>query len=242
MTDNHAKGLMAFWSDIDDDYLQRFQQWHNCEHVPERVSIPGFLRGRRYRAEDGRPHFLMMYETLTSKALASEAYLAALDAPTPWTREALTHFRNPSRNIYQKAASAGSSGPFCATWITALRFNLLNELDGPTALAWLDAMASQPGVGRVQLWCVDEAASGIKTAERHIYSGGPGEQQFLLLIEASAARPVKASVLEAADAAVPKAKERQHEILARYWLEIFHNAPNNQEAQYNEIGEVWPAR
>jgi len=222
---NEASGLMAFWSDIDEDYLQCFQQWHNCEHVPERVSIPGFLRGRRYRAEDGRAHFLMMYETLTSKALASEAYLAALDSPTNWTREALTHFRNPSRNIYQKVASLGSEGHFCATWITALRFNRPNEMDSQAVAAWLETMATQQGVGRVQLWSVDEAASGIKTAERRIYSGGPGEQQFLLLVEADAAQPVDHKVLEAADAAVPQGGERQHDILERYWLEIFHNAP-----------------
>ena len=48
-----ATGLMAFWSDIDDDYVLRYQEWHNCEHVPERVAIPGFLRGRRYRDSSG---------------------------------------------------------------------------------------------------------------------------------------------------------------------------------------------
>ncbi len=42
-----ATGLMIIWADIDLNYVLRFQEWHNCEHVPERMSIPGFLRGRR---------------------------------------------------------------------------------------------------------------------------------------------------------------------------------------------------
>ena len=38
-------GLMAFWADIDRDYESRFLEWHNCEHMPERVSVPGFREG-----------------------------------------------------------------------------------------------------------------------------------------------------------------------------------------------------
>jgi hypothetical protein len=30
-----GEGLMAFWSDIDAEYVLRYQQWHNCEHIPE---------------------------------------------------------------------------------------------------------------------------------------------------------------------------------------------------------------
>jgi hypothetical protein len=41
----NSQGLLAFWADIDSDYVLRFQQWHNCEHMPERLSIPGFLGG-----------------------------------------------------------------------------------------------------------------------------------------------------------------------------------------------------
>ena len=68
----HDNGLMAFWSDIDPDYVLQYQQWHNCEHIPERVTSPGFRRGCRYRAMDNRPHFLMFYETDTPNALATE--------------------------------------------------------------------------------------------------------------------------------------------------------------------------
>jgi len=32
-------GFMGFWSDIESNYLSSYQEWHNCEHMPERVSI-----------------------------------------------------------------------------------------------------------------------------------------------------------------------------------------------------------
>ncbi len=50
-----SKGLMGFWADIDEDYVLRFQEWHNYEHIPERVGIPGFNAGRRYRGWTAHP-------------------------------------------------------------------------------------------------------------------------------------------------------------------------------------------
>lgn len=221
---DYGRGLMAFWADIDSDYLLRYQQWHNCEHVPERVSTPGFRRGRRYRGLSGAAHFLMMYETDSPAVLASAPYMAKLDAPTPWTREALTRFRNPHRGIYSLAQAAGAEGAFCAPWLTALRFNLTGGAGPDEAGAWLAAMAAQPGVGRVQLWQADVATSGITTRERGIYGGtGPGEH-LLLLVEADIPHAGQGDVLAAGDAAAPAFAARREEGLGHYWLEIYHHA------------------
>ena len=88
MGNSISKGLMAFWTDIDEDYVLEFQKWHNCEHMTERVSIPGFHVGRRYRGIGNAPMFLITYETAGSEVLKSEAYMKALNSPTPWTKEA----------------------------------------------------------------------------------------------------------------------------------------------------------
>lgn len=221
---DYGTGLMAFWSDIDDDYLLRYQQWHNCEHVPERVSTPGFRRGRRYRDISCAPHFLMMYETESPATLASQPYLARLDNPTPWTKEALTHFRNPSRGIYSLADTVGDEGEFCATWLTSLRFNLSREVGPDEARRWLEAMSSGSGIGRVQLWRADVATSGIVTSERKIYGGSAAGDHLLLLIEADQPHDVQGDVLAAADGAMPEMAARQDEIHGRYWLEIYHHS------------------
>lgn len=218
-----SSGLMAFWASFDEDYVLRYQQWHNCEHVPERVSIPGFLRGRRYRASDNSPHFLMMYDTVSPETLSSDAYLEALNSPTPWTQEALTQFRSPVRNIYRFVAQAGVPGPFVAPWITALRFNLPDD-DTTDASGWLQALSDIPGVDLAQLWQVDEKASMIMTKERKIYGGGPGQQMYLALIERHLP-PDEAVTL--ARGAQPF-NHRQDEFMGHYWLEIAHSAPQKR--------------
>jgi len=64
-----AKGMMAFWTDIDDENLLEVQKWNNCEHMTERVSIPGFTVGRRYRGVDDAPTFFISYETRNTDVL-----------------------------------------------------------------------------------------------------------------------------------------------------------------------------
>ena len=54
--------------------------------MPERVAIPGFLRGRRYVALDADLEFFNLYEAASPKVLAGPDYLERLNNPTPWTR------------------------------------------------------------------------------------------------------------------------------------------------------------
>jgi hypothetical protein len=177
-------GLMAFWADFEDAAITDIRRWHNCEHMLERVSIPGFQRGRRYRGSGDAATFLMFYETDTAEVLASAPYRAALDAPTDWTRQSLLHFRNPARNIYALAASAGRAPASPAPFLTTLRFNAdLDDVAGLYAARVLPRLTEQDGVLRARLWTIDEDISGIQTSERQIYGGGPGEQAFVLFIE-----------------------------------------------------------
>ncbi len=57
------RGLLLVWTNIPQDLDRDFNEWYNREHMPERVGIPGFLRGRRYIALDARPEFFTLYET-----------------------------------------------------------------------------------------------------------------------------------------------------------------------------------
>lgn len=184
---NNAKGMMAFWTDIDEDYVMRCQQWHNCEHMLERTGVPGFLVGRRYRGYGDAPMFFISYETVDSAVFKSEAYMERLNSPTPWTQEALTHFNNNMRNIYRLVACSGKQAPQEAPYALVYRFNIPA---GVTNADWygadlLPALQALPDVFRARLFEVDEEISNIKTAERNIYGGGPGEQKYLAYYEIS---------------------------------------------------------
>lgn len=198
-TADGPRGLMAFWAEIDPAYLLRYQEWHNCEHVPERVAIPGFLTGRRYRDVSGTPRFLMFYETTEAAILASEPYFAALNNPTPWTREALKSFRDPARNIYELVATRGAPDVNPAPYLATMRFNLdparEQELLALHTGALLDSLAARDDVVRARIYRVDEAITGIVTSERKIYGGGPGAQRYLAMVETTA--PLPHAVLDA---------------------------------------------
>lgn len=113
-----GRGAVIIWNDIAPEGRDDFYDWHINEHIPERVGIPGFLRGRRYVAADQTtsPSYLTLYETESEKVLSSEAYLARLNAPTEWTRRGTSHFRNTSRCLTTVIAAKGAGvGRFMAT-------------------------------------------------------------------------------------------------------------------------------
>lgn len=215
-------GLMAFWADIPPENLFDFQKWHNCEHMPERVSIPGFKRGCRYRAWDERPHFLMFYETETADVLGSEAYLSALNAPTEWTKRALQHFRNPVRNIYRLIGSAGEEGAFVAPYIASLRFNANESIEAALSVERLQFVSHIGGVSRVRLYRVEEAVSGIVTSERKIYGGSPGAQRYLVLVECvSSPDDMQDMEKRIADSLFPpETPQAENQFFGEYWLEM----------------------
>jgi hypothetical protein len=50
-----GEGAVVIWHDIAPEGRAQFYAWHGREHMPERLGIPGFLRGRRYVALAGSP-------------------------------------------------------------------------------------------------------------------------------------------------------------------------------------------
>ena len=57
-----GQGVLAIWNGIEDEAEADFVAWHVREHIPERVAVPGFLRGRRYVAVAGAPKYFNFYE------------------------------------------------------------------------------------------------------------------------------------------------------------------------------------
>lgn len=152
--------------------------------------------------------------------------MAALNTPTPWTREALTHFRNPVRGIYFRIGVAGAAGPFAAPYVTSLRFDLPEGGEKEYAEVWVRAACEGESIQRVQLYRADSAVGNMATSERKIYGGGPGKQVYLVLIEQSALpnRDVgdenDDDAVRRGDAALGAEMRRANEEKRGYWLEI----------------------
>ena len=98
--------LLSF--DIAPEAIVEHDDWHTHEHLPERLSIPGFLRGSRWIATQGKPRYFVMYEVEGLDILAGAAYLERLNNPTPWTKKMMAHYRGMTRGFCTVSNSFGA--------------------------------------------------------------------------------------------------------------------------------------
>jgi len=161
-----GKGVVAIWHGIRPEGRAEFYEWHNREHMPERVGIPGFLRGRRYIAREGSPEFFTLYETATPEVLSGADYLARLNAPTEWTRRATLHFTDASRSLCRVVLTLG---PGAGGWLMTWRYDVApgREDEQRARLApVLREIAQAQGVVGAHLCIADASASAIETEEK----------------------------------------------------------------------------
>ncbi|MEM7746040.1 MAG: hypothetical protein AAF409_20280 [Pseudomonadota bacterium] len=169
-------GILALWNDCRAGDEDTYEAWYKEEHLPERLSVPGFKRGRRYRAESAGPEFFTYYEVETPDVLTSEAYLARLDDPSDRTREMMTDsFLNMSRTICEVL---GREGDLRGVWaVTAT----LDKAPDPGALtAVLRSLASAPGIARAELW---GAVDAVETSEEERLRGGDSRIGACVMVE-----------------------------------------------------------
>lgn len=179
-----TEGLMAFRADIATPHQPAYQRWHNNEHIPERLSIPGFVRGRRYRSVVDDTRFLMYYDTASLRVLTSAAYLAKLNAPTPRTRAALRWFENPMRTAYTLIDALGTPERAAAPVLAIASFAppTAARADAITDLA---ALATINGMQRVLEYRLDDAGSTITTDEAAVHGAAPSAVGGLLVLHST---------------------------------------------------------
>lgn len=111
-----GKAAVAMWWNMATEHRGEFEDWHSHEHFPERMGIPGFLRGSRWANVDGGEGFFVMYELAGYETLTSDAYLARLNDPTPWSIKMMPHHRDMVRSQCRVLDTAGGGiGAFALT-------------------------------------------------------------------------------------------------------------------------------
>jgi hypothetical protein len=103
-----ARGVMLLLFDIASESIAEHDEWHTREHMPERLGIPGFVRGTRWIARDGPPRYCVMYEVADVAVLDSAAYRERLDHPTPWTRAMMPAYIGMRRALCDVEATCGT--------------------------------------------------------------------------------------------------------------------------------------
>ena len=163
-----GQAAIAMWCDIAPDVRSEFEDWHSHEHMPERLSIPGFLRGTRSTDASGEKYFIL-YELDKLATLTGAAYLERLNNPTPWSRRMMPHHRNMVRSLcVLREGWGGGVPPALAT----IRFSPplgSTRLPRGKGLTGAHLLQAQPMAGMAQ------------TAEQKI-RGGDASADWVLLI------------------------------------------------------------
>jgi hypothetical protein len=186
-----GNAVVLIWNDVVEEGRDGFYAWHDKEHIPERLALEGFLRGRRYRGEHASPEWLTVYEARDMDVLTGDAYLERLNHPTPLTRASVKDFRNTARSICRIAETRGeSTGGYVLTLQLRVSPDASDELQRFAAGTLFPQLLERGDVLAAHLFAADETASNAQTAEaRERAFTVPGR---VLMIEAATQAGIEA--------------------------------------------------
>lgn len=171
---------MVLLFDVAEEAIPEHDEWHSHEHLPERLSIPGFVRGTRWIALQGQPRYFVLYEVEELATLTSDAYLERLNHPTPWTSKIMTSYRGMTRGFCSVAGTFGSGTGYASLLIrckpameaeSSLRKWLMEDM--------LPRLPSKRGIGSAHL--LEGAATPRMTNEQRIRGPDAGIDWALLV-------------------------------------------------------------
>jgi len=186
---------IAMWWHVPPEVRVEWEDWHTHEHMPERLGIPGFLRGTRWVADSGEPSYFVLYETRNLKTMTTGAYLDRLNNPTPWSRQMMPHHRNMVRSLCRVRAAFGGG---IAQVMATIRFSPSPRKRGSLG-KWLAAEVMPPLPGRKGLtaaYLLESLPADVPRTAEHEIRGMDAQADCVLLICGHDVEAVRAFVAE----------------------------------------------
>jgi hypothetical protein len=178
----HGDAAITMWADFVPEIVPELGDWHTHEHMPERLGIPGFLRGTRWSGGGaGASHFIM-YELESLAVFSSGAYLERLNNPTPWSRKLTPHHRNMVRSPCRVVGGAGAGvGAGLLTVRLSPRAGEADRLRHRLLGDLLPALARRPGLAAAHLLVAQPQVMPPQTEEQRM-RGGDAMADWVLLV------------------------------------------------------------
>lgn len=171
-------GVLAIWNDCRAGREAEFDAWFQGEHLRERLSVPGFLFGRRHQAISGSAGYFNFYLVESPDVLTSRPYLERLDNPTPMTRKIMSEvFLNMNRTVCGRTLRRGD---FRGAFTVTARFDQAPDNNALTAL--LDELLRDTNVASGEIWiALDPAGMPVSMEEK--LRGGDKKIKGCLMID-----------------------------------------------------------
>lgn len=188
-------GLLAIWNDIVSGGEADFRHWHSGEHMPERMGVPGFQRGRRLFNDNAQPRWLTLYEADEAAVFSSPAYLERLNSPSPWTQATLPSFAATER---MGAVIACRHGRGRGGIVATIRLWATTGSNADLDSVLVEAMATAGALAGVVARAIETPQ---QTKERGLRPGDLAPPDAVLLLELSSwpddtALSIEASISE----------------------------------------------
>lgn len=176
-----GRAALAMWWDVADDVRHEWEHWHAHEHVPERLSIPGFLRASRWTDASGGDGTFVTYELEDHAVLASAAYVARLNAPTPWSTKMMPLHRNMVRTQCQVVQTHGGVTARHVLTLRCTPIEGLEELLQSPLADFAKAVSQRPGI--VGMHVLRQAAPTMEaTTEQKIRGNSDRTADWIIVI------------------------------------------------------------
>jgi hypothetical protein len=159
-----TRGVLAIWNDRRPGTQTEYEAWYRGEHLPERLSIPGFRAAWRYRAVEGEPEYFTFYETTTPEILFSEPYIKRVENPTELTRRIMSGtFTNATRALLTRTARWGM---LRGVFAVSVRFDSKPDSSLESRLR---TIASRDDALSTELWTITRPdAPSVLSAEQRL--------------------------------------------------------------------------
>ena len=176
-----GEAAIAMWWEMDPSMRREFEHWHSHEHFPERLSIPGFLRGSRWAQTDGGNGFFIMYELDRYATLSSPDYLERLNKPTPWSTKLMPYHANMVRSQCRVLESRGGA---TARYALTLRLSPSREKESELRAylkTFFDKTVWQAGITAAHLLHTQTPAIA-QTKEQEIRGGNDQSADWIVVV------------------------------------------------------------
>jgi len=170
-------GVLAIFHEARAGREAEYDAWYQTEHLVERLSVPGFLYGRRYKGIPGTIGYFAFYVVTSPAVLTSKPYLERLDNPTPMTRRMMAEvFFNMNRTVCTRKARCGH---FRGAYTVVAR--LTRPPDEAALSTALDKLAADTAVAGGEIWIAADA--GVQVSEEEKLRGGDRRITGALVID-----------------------------------------------------------
>jgi hypothetical protein len=177
-------GILLVLNDVAEGAEDEFNRWYQQQHVPERLAVPGFRTARRYRAVDGQPAYMAVYECDSIEVFASQVYQERLANPTDWTRKVMPGFRNMLRSACRESWSIGSGVGGGAIIVQCKPVPGREDLARRFVKDTLAPNLMQPAsLVRMSLWEADAAFTGGPSPEMVLRGGADKSADWILFLQ-----------------------------------------------------------